>query len=316
MQAAVVGCGAIGTAHIRNLLTLPDVALAFVVDANADLADAKAAEFGTRPLHDIADIPDAVDFVTVATPPQAHFGVVHALLGRGFHVFCEKPLTLRVATGIELKELAEGNGLHLGVGFKMRYEPWFAKAREVLPEIGTLYQVTTTKQQGFNGKEWITRTGAMQELSSHDFDLVHWIAGVRPKRMLHAQLSYRMGWEAEDGFSLLVEYDSGMLGTLAGLYCETMGWCGRDQTMRFHGERGYVAIDRFERVVLHLSGPRAFTFEGCPPTFALELGDFVAALRGGPIRYPEGQAAIDSTWIVEQAYRAAGVEPPRAGPDG
>ena len=309
-SAAVVGCGAIGTAHIRSLLTLPDVELAFVVDANAELADAKAAEFGVPPLHDIADIPEAVDFVTVATPPQAHYAVVRDLLGRGFHVFCEKPLTLRVAQGIQLKSAADAKGLHLGVGFKMRYEPWFAKARELVPQIGTLVGVTTTKQQGFNGKDWITRTGAMQELSSHDFDLVHWIAGTRPRRMLGARLSYRMGWQAEDGFSLLVEYANGMVGTLTGLYCEAMGWSGRDCTMRFHGEHGYVAIDRTERVVLHLDKPQEFTFDERPPTFALELADFAAAVAGGPARYPDAQAAIDSTWVVEHAYHTAGVEPP------
>ena len=301
MKAAVVGCGPIGTSHIRALRTLPGVEVAYVVDCDAAVADAKAAECGARAVHTAADVPDDVDFVTVATPPQTHFALVRELLGRGLHVFCEKPLTLTVVEGIALKELAEARGLHLGVGFKMRYEPWFAKARELLPELGALYSVTTTKQQAFNGKEWVTRTGAMHELSSHDFDLVHWIARTRPRRLLRAHLSHRMGWEAEDGFSLLVEYENGMMGTLTGLYCETMGWCGRDQTMRFHGERGYLAIDRFERVVLHLDGPREFTFGDCPPTFALELGDFAAALRGEPIRYPDAQAANDATWVVEQS---------------
>jgi len=310
MRAAVVGCGSIGTAHIRTLRAMADVELACVVDSNAALAEAKAAEFGAAPLTRVADIPDTVEFASVATPPQAHHGVVRELLGRGLHVFCEKPLTLRVATSTELKGLADAGGLHLGVGFKMRYEPWFAKARELLPEIGTLVAVTTTKQQGFNGKEWITRTGAMQELSSHDFDLVHWIAGTRPARMLRAQLSYRMGWAAEDGFSLLVEYENGMVGTLTGLYCEELHWSGRDQTMRFHGERGYLSVDRFERVVLHRDKPQEFAFDQRPDTFALEFADFVAALRGEPPRYPDAQAGIDSTWVVEHAYQAAGVKPP------
>ena len=47
-----------------------------------------------------------------------------------------------------------------------------------------------------------------------------------------------------------------------------------------------------------------------PPTFALELADFAAAVGGGPARYPDAQAAIDSTWVVEHAYHTAGVEPP------
>ena len=305
LRAAVVGLGPIGTTHATCLEQLEDVELACVVDADENRLRARQVGLGAAALAHVAALPDDVDLVTVAVPPAAHYHLVERLLERDLHVFCEKPLTLKLAEAEALAQLAQRRGRLLGVGFKMRYEPWFAKARELIDRIGPPYQVITTKVQAFHGKDWVTTTGAMQELSSHDFDLIHHIAGVRPRRMLSAQLSHRRGWEAEDGFALLVEYDSGMLGSLNGWYCDRFAWDGRDNTMRFIGPEGYLSIDRFERVVVHTDGEEVFHFDGAPNTFLLELQAFVRAIETGSADYPDAAAGIDSLWVVEEAYRTA-----------
>jgi len=309
LKAVVIGAGPIGGAHVKALKTLPGVEVTGLVDLNAQLLASRSKELGVAGLGAIDAIPPGTDFVTVATPPASHASLVRTLLERGFHVFCEKPLTLKMHEALELRDLARQKGRHLGVGFKMRYEPWFQKARELLPRLGRLYQVVTTKQQSYAqgvGKQWIETTGAMQELSSHDFDLITWMSGARPQQMLSAHLSKRLGWPAEDGFSLTVGYEGGMVGSLNGLYSENITWTGRDNYYRFGGEHGYLAIDRFERVVLHLEQAETFTFGPCPNTFALELKDFADALNGGPMRYPDAQAGIDSLWVVEEARKAQG----------
>ena len=121
--------------------------------------------------------------------------------------------------------------------------------------------------------------------------------------MSSAHLSYRRGWEKEDGFSLLVKYDNGMVGALSGWYGDSFKWDGRDNTVRFIGSRGYLAVDRFERVVLHTDHTEEFKFETSPNTFELELKAFLEAVRTGAGEYPDAQAGRDATWIVEEAYR-------------
>lgn len=306
LKAVVIGAGPIGGAHVKALKGLAGVTLTHLVDMNASLLAARSQELGVAGLASIDHIPEDTDFVTVATPPGSHSGLVRTLLERDFHVFCEKPLTLKMPEALALRDLAEQKNCHLGVGFKMRYEPWFQKARELLPRLGRLYQVVTTKQQSYTpgvGKQWVETTGAMQELSSHDFDLIHWLAGTRPRQMSHARLSTRLGWPAEDGFSIVLEYENGMSGSLNGLYSEKITWTGRDNSYRFAGEYGYLAIDRFERLVLHLDTIEVFPFEGSPNTFALELEDFTLGLRGEAVRYPTAQAGIDSLWVVDEARK-------------
>ncbi len=61
--------------------------------------------------------PDRVDLVTVATPNATHFEITRAFLREGFHVLCEKPMTVTVAEGEELVALARETGRILAVNY-------------------------------------------------------------------------------------------------------------------------------------------------------------------------------------------------------
>ncbi len=50
------------------------------------------------------DRPDRLDQVTVATPNATHFPITRAFLAAGFHVLCEKPMTMTVAEAEVLTE--------------------------------------------------------------------------------------------------------------------------------------------------------------------------------------------------------------------
>lgn len=53
---------------------------------------------------------DRVDLVTVATPNATHFEITKAFLEAGFHVLCEKPMTMTVEEGQEIVEIAGKTG--------------------------------------------------------------------------------------------------------------------------------------------------------------------------------------------------------------
>ncbi|MEO1639910.1 MAG: Gfo/Idh/MocA family oxidoreductase [Pseudomonadota bacterium] len=53
---------------------------------------------------------DKVDLVTVATPNATHFAITKAFLTNGFHVLCEKPMTMTVEEGEEIVEIAKKTG--------------------------------------------------------------------------------------------------------------------------------------------------------------------------------------------------------------
>lgn len=60
---------------------------------------------------------DRVDLVTVATPNATHFDITRAFLENGFHVLCEKPMTMTVEEGEEIVKLAKSTGRICAVNY-------------------------------------------------------------------------------------------------------------------------------------------------------------------------------------------------------
>jgi len=61
--------------------------------------------------------PDRIDLVTIATPNATHFEITRAFLAAGFHVLCEKPMTMTVTQGEEIVRLARETGQICAVNY-------------------------------------------------------------------------------------------------------------------------------------------------------------------------------------------------------
>jgi predicted dehydrogenase len=60
---------------------------------------------------------DKIDLVTIATPNATHFEITKAFLEAGFHVLCEKPMTITVEEGEEIVKLAKKTGRICAVNY-------------------------------------------------------------------------------------------------------------------------------------------------------------------------------------------------------
>ncbi len=303
-KVGIIGCGGIGMAHARSWSAIPDVEISAVVDLNQEKAMAAAELFKCPYYTNIEELPNNLDAVSVVTPPGAHYPVVKEMLERSINVFCEKPLTMDVAQGEELDSLAASQGKVLAVGFKMRYEPIFNAAKEYLSQLGTLRSIVTTKIQQFNPRPegaWVTRVGAMYELSIHDFDLLSFITGLKPEKVISARLEHRRGWEKEDAFSAMVEYEQGVTAMLQGMYCDETTFCFRDLTITLLGEHGYMRIERPDRIVLHTNDFRVIEVNPAEKSaFVLELEHFKNAVEGKCANMLKASDAVTMTKMIEE----------------
>ena len=312
LKLAVVGCGGIGQAHIRNAASLEGAKVAYCVDLNMERA-AKAAELckGTA-LDSLDKIPSDTDGVIVAAQPLAHYPIVKNLLEKNFNVFCEKPLTMKTSECRELGVLAERKGRVLMTGFKMRFEPVFRKAKELLPMIGELVMLSSVKQQPYSERpeyNWFPKVGAMFELSVHDFDLIHWIAGIAPEKVLYANLSHRFGWERDDAFALTVRYNNGVTGQLSGMYAKESSFMFKDITMMFLGEKGYMRVERPDRIIIHDTETRVFEVDSSNANaFLEEQKHYCAVLRGEEENTLGAEAAANATFIADEAFKISNME--------
>jgi predicted dehydrogenase len=93
---------------------------------------------------------DRLDLVTVATPNATHFEIARAFLAAGFHVLCEKPMTMTVEEGEAIVRLAEDSGRTCAVNYCYSAYPMVRQARAMVRagEIGRLRLVVTSFSHG------------------------------------------------------------------------------------------------------------------------------------------------------------------------
>ena len=60
---------------------------------------------------------DRIDLVTVATPNSTHYEITKAFLEAGFHVLCEKPMTMTVEEGEDIVNTANATGQICAVNY-------------------------------------------------------------------------------------------------------------------------------------------------------------------------------------------------------
>lgn len=118
----IIGLGAMGRTLLRAAHGHPDFEIVVTADPQ-DSARTAAGELdpklriSSNP-QDVLHNP-AVDLVYIATPPAFHQDLSVAALAQGKHVFCEKPLAVRLAEGEAMADAAAASGKVCGVNFAL-----------------------------------------------------------------------------------------------------------------------------------------------------------------------------------------------------
>jgi predicted dehydrogenase len=96
---------------------------------------------------------DRVDLVTVATPNATHFEITRAFLAAGFHVLCEKPMTMTVEEGEEIVDLAKATGRICAVNYCYSAFPMVREMRHMVAsgQIGKVRLVVVNFSHGHHG---------------------------------------------------------------------------------------------------------------------------------------------------------------------
>lgn len=130
VTAAVVGCGQIADAHLRQLAAIEGVEVVAVCDRDPHLAEQAALRFAIpRRYTDVATMlrearPAAVH---VASPPATHLPIGRMALEHGSHLFVEKPFTVDLAEAEALAGAAERAGRLVCVGHTYLYDETFRR---------------------------------------------------------------------------------------------------------------------------------------------------------------------------------------------
>ena len=164
-----------------------------------------------------------IDAVVVATPHSLHCEQTIAVASAGKAVFCEKPLTLTKAEAARAIEACRKAGVVHGIGTDKRF---FPSLRELLRlvkggELGRVLHLEAhfSNQVAGTFSEWRysqeeSPAGGMTGTGIHMLDALVALAG--PVRRVQALLlSHKPPPDPHDSLSALLEFNSGISGTLA-----------------------------------------------------------------------------------------------------
>lgn len=94
---------------------------------------------------------DRMDFVAVTTPNFMHFKVTMAALEHGFHVVCEKPMTLSLDEAVQLRKKVQETGLLFVLMHNYSAYPMIRQMRKMITDgrIGQLRKIVASYDLGW-----------------------------------------------------------------------------------------------------------------------------------------------------------------------
>jgi predicted dehydrogenase len=133
VRVAVVGAGDFGRNHVRVWREIEGAELVGIVDTNAERARQVAAEYKTRVLKDLEQIPrELVDAVSLAVPTRDHARIGCELLDAGLDVLVEKPMATSLAEADALIASAKRGARILQIGHVERFNAAVTTVERIL----------------------------------------------------------------------------------------------------------------------------------------------------------------------------------------
>ena len=189
LNAAIVGLGFVGRAHLEGLrrLNIPvRGVLASTPERGKKISEALGLPRTYSSLEELATDP-SVQVVHLCTPNNLHFQEASQLLRARKHVLCEKPLALDSREAAALVSLAKEMGRVGGVAYNLRYYPLCQEARALIHK-GAIGQVRLI--HGSFLQDWLLyptdwnwrldpklggELRAVSDIGTHWLDLVTWM---------------------------------------------------------------------------------------------------------------------------------------------
>ena len=200
---------------------------------------------------------ERIDFVSIVTPNFLHAPVATTFLMAGFHVVCDKPMTLTLKEARALRDTVRKSGKVFALTHNYTGYPMVKEARELVRtgRLGRILKVVAEYPQGWlldrieaKGQKqaaWRAdpkKAGAsccVGDIGTHAENLGRYITGLHIEELCAEFTSFLPGRKLEDDANLLLRYRGGAKGVL---HCSQIS-CGEENNLniRVYGTKGALA---------------------------------------------------------------------------
>lgn len=195
LRFGIVGVGAMGREHMRNIATVPGGEVVAIADPHGPSIEAGRELQSDVAIHNDLETMlarDDLDVLVIATPNHTHREVVERAAPRGLHLLIEKPLCTTVEHCRELITILDDYPGTVAVGMEYRYSPPVARlTEEVLGGATGDVRMVAIREHRFpflpKVGDWnrFSRNtgGTLVEKCCHFFDLMRHVTGDEPVRV-------------------------------------------------------------------------------------------------------------------------------------
>jgi predicted dehydrogenase len=175
---------------------------------------------------------ERIDFVSIATPNDTHFEIARSFAEAGFHVVCDKPLTVDLEQAQALARLVKQSGIVFAVMHNYTGYPLVRLARDMILQgelgkihavragylQGSLYRQRTPEQQRrFAWKTDPARagvSGCFGDIGIHAYNLARFMTQLLPGQVsCHLRVFHPEG-RLDDYGNAVVQFQDGAMGTI------------------------------------------------------------------------------------------------------
>ena len=296
------------------------------VSAIAARDRARAQRFADR--HGIADVLDTyqqvldspeIDAVYIPLPNGLHGMWTERAIAAGKHVLCEKPFTANAEEAAQVARTAAASDRVVMEAFHYRYHPLVARVLALIEEgaIGRVQHVEARMcfpLPKFSDIRYNLRLagGATMDAGCYAIHALRTFGPGEPT-VKHARAKLKSPG-VDRAMDILLAYPDGTTGRVI-----TSMWSSKllDISLQVHGDGGSIKVVNFaapqfyHRLTVRRGAERHSEKVTGPATYTCQLEVFRDAVAsGGPV-LTDATDAVRTMSIIDDAYRAAGLEPRR-----
>ncbi len=328
MKIALIGLGMVADTHLAAIQhSTKGLALTGVYGRSWDRTRVYATRasdqlgYVVKPLDSVEQIardPD-IDFVILATPPDARMPLIEVLVAHGKPILMEKPIERDLTAAMQVVAHCDSAGVPLGIVFQHRARVASLALKSALSQ-GKLGDIATVdirvpwwRDQTYYdapGRGTYARDGGGVMISQaiHTLDLALWLLGpvMSVQAMMRTTSLHEL--EAEDWAGALFEMENGACGTLM---ATTAAYPGNAESITLQGTKASAHLASGELTITTLDGKTethgaiAGTGGGADPmafTHAWHqsvIEDFANTLRTGAEPMATGRSALMSHAVID-----------------
>ena len=178
------------------------------------------------------DLSEKIEAVCILTPNFLHFPMAKKFLENGFHIICEKPLSISLKQAQELKSIKDSKNLVFAVTHTYTGYPMVRQMTKMISQgiIGDIQRVDSTYFQGWindiihdkdkRNSTWRLNpevsgiSSCLADIGTHAFNMLELVCGMKVKKILADLNNLYEDNPLDIDVSVLVRMENGCKGTI------------------------------------------------------------------------------------------------------